>query len=86
MKPIVVAVLGLGLVAGAAAGGYWFARSSTTNHVEPPVAAKSKAERKVLYWYDPMQPQQRLGVDAAGRGILAGKVEHGGPARHEKVG
>jgi membrane fusion protein, copper/silver efflux system len=60
MKPVAVAVLALALIAGAAAGGYWFARTGATNHAEPPVVAKDEAERKVLYWYDPMHPQQRF--------------------------
>jgi len=49
---VVVLVLGI-------AGGYWFARRDThsMNSSMPPVAA---GERKVLYWYDPMVPNQHF--------------------------
>lgn len=48
---------GLALAIGAA-GGYWFA------HAEPGMAntqeASAQDEREVLYWYDPMYPQQKF--------------------------
>jgi Cu(I)/Ag(I) efflux system membrane fusion protein len=48
-------------VAAGAAGGFWFA---THRHAAaPPTAATadtSKADKKVLYWYDPMYPQHRF--------------------------
>jgi Cu(I)/Ag(I) efflux system membrane fusion protein len=53
----VIAVGGLGL---AAAGGYWFAMSRP--HAPPadaPVVG-ANPDRKVLYWYDPMYPQHRF--------------------------
>jgi Cu(I)/Ag(I) efflux system membrane fusion protein len=52
---LAVAVLGL-----AAAAGYWFAMSRA--HAPPPAApaAERTPDRKVLYWYDPMYPQQRF--------------------------
>jgi Cu(I)/Ag(I) efflux system membrane fusion protein len=53
----VLAVVVLGL---AAAAGYWFAMSRP--HAPPPEApaAERAPDRKVLYWYDPMYPQQRF--------------------------
>jgi Cu(I)/Ag(I) efflux system membrane fusion protein len=56
------AALAAGAIAGAG-GGYWYA---ATRHATPPVAmqppasAESREERRVLYWYDPMYPQQRF--------------------------
>lgn len=50
-------IIGLALLAlGAAGGGWWAKRSAMST---PPVASQV-AERKVLYWYDPMVPQQRF--------------------------
>ena len=50
------------LVAAAAAGlGYWL--GSTRSHPAPPEAApgtQAQPGRKVLYWYDPMYPQQKF--------------------------
>ncbi len=60
MKRMALVLVALALVAGAASGGYWFATSRALNHVEPPIAGKNESGRKVLYWYDPMQPQQRF--------------------------
>ncbi|WP_314020172.1 efflux RND transporter periplasmic adaptor subunit [Stutzerimonas degradans] len=41
------------------AGGYWLA--SRQPHAAPQdVSASAVSERKVLYWYDPMMPQQRF--------------------------
>src|SRR5690606_38872856 len=55
-----VAVVSLAAVAGLG-GGYWLAQ-----HNQPAVAQASamaanvQQERKVLYWYDPMSPQQKF--------------------------
>lgn len=52
---------GLSLALGAA-GGYWFAQRPTT--AMPAASAEAESapqdERKVLYWYDPMYPQQKF--------------------------
>ncbi|MGZ5118071.1 MAG: efflux RND transporter periplasmic adaptor subunit [Burkholderiales bacterium] len=57
---LVTAALVASLAAGAGAG-YWYA---VHNHSAPPPPAKAvgnaKSERRVLYWYDPMSPQQRF--------------------------
>jgi len=53
-----IAVLVVGVGAAAAFAGYRYAVSRMEH---PPAAAPAAgAERKVLYWYDPMQPQQKF--------------------------
>lgn len=56
------AALGVVLVTFGAAGGYWAAQQHTN---AKPVALieqslKTQDDRKVLYWYDPMVPQQKF--------------------------
>ena len=50
------ALLAVGV--GAASSGYWLAQKQP-EHGEVPSTAQT-GERKVLYWYDPMQPEQRF--------------------------
>nr|WP_298116459.1 efflux RND transporter periplasmic adaptor subunit [uncultured Pseudomonas sp.] len=60
VKTTLLATLVLGI---GAAGGYWFARQSMSQGPEMAVAAEEPSaadERKVLYWYDPMVPQQKF--------------------------
>jgi Cu(I)/Ag(I) efflux system membrane fusion protein len=45
-------------VAVAAGAGYFYGRRQS--HDAPPAAAAPGAERKVLYWHDPMVPQQKF--------------------------
>lgn len=53
---------GVLLLALGAGGGWWWAKRTTAH--DTPVAANQpappQAERKVLYWYDPMSPQQHF--------------------------
>jgi membrane fusion protein, copper/silver efflux system len=42
----------------AGAGGYWYGASRGTPPAAP--SAQTPPERKILYWYDPMVPQQRF--------------------------
>ena len=58
MKRLGIALLLLAVAAGAAIGGYRYAMTRT-DHATPAPAAAS-AERKVLYWYDPMVPQHKF--------------------------
>lgn len=51
-----VAMLAVGIAA--AGGGYWLAQRQAGHDVMPSSAPTN--ERKVLYWYDPMQPEQRF--------------------------
>src|SRR6476661_541822 len=57
---VVAATLVAGVAAGAG-GGYWYAMRS---HSAPAPTAKAvdnpKTDKRVLYWYDPMYPQQRF--------------------------
>lgn len=50
------ALLTMGIAA--AGGGYWLAERPANHEVMPTPAPTD--ERKVLYWYDPMQPEQRF--------------------------
>lgn len=51
---LVVGIIGAALVAGAA--GYWLGTGSLSDHAGAPASDG----REVLYWYDPMYPQQRF--------------------------
>nr|WP_180202083.1 efflux RND transporter periplasmic adaptor subunit [Pseudomonas sp. SbOxS1]NYU01394.1 efflux RND transporter periplasmic adaptor subunit [Pseudomonas sp. SbOxS1] len=59
-------LVGISLALGVA-GGYWFAqqRMSEVPSTAPEQAINSPDERKALYWYDPMYPQQKF--DKPGR-------------------
>jgi Cu(I)/Ag(I) efflux system membrane fusion protein len=48
------------LVALAAGGGYWLGTARTRSTPAAAPAAEPQPGRKVLYWYDPMVPQQRF--------------------------
>ena len=54
-------VIGISLALGVA-GGYWFAhlRMSEVPSTVPEQSLNSPNERKALYWYDPMYPQQKF--------------------------
>ena len=54
-------VVGISIALGVA-GGYWLAqpRMSGVAGVVPDHEPKASADRKVLYWYDPMYPQQKF--------------------------
>jgi Cu(I)/Ag(I) efflux system membrane fusion protein len=54
MHPIKLAALLVVVLVGGAGLGYWFADRAT-----PPVAVDS-AKRKILYWHDPMVPNQKF--------------------------
>jgi Cu(I)/Ag(I) efflux system membrane fusion protein len=56
---IVVAVLVLGAFGGAA-GGYWYAMKHQAMAPDTNAGSPAAADRRVLYWYDPMYPQQRF--------------------------
>src|SRR6478672_3737096 len=48
------------LAAGSALAGYWFARSSSVHSSPTYSSAGASQERKPLYWYDPMTPNQHF--------------------------
>ncbi len=43
-----------------ASGGYWYALQSSRGHQSSATAMNMKNGRKVLYWYDPMKPDQHF--------------------------
>jgi Cu(I)/Ag(I) efflux system membrane fusion protein len=54
-------VAGFVLAAAAAGGaGYWFAKSRMAPASEAAAPAQESSGKKILYWYDPMVPQQRF--------------------------
>lgn len=48
------------LVLGALGGGWWAQRTTLSTSVPTHETAASTKQRAVLYWYDPMQPQQHF--------------------------
>ena len=61
MKRAPLFIAGFVVVAAAAGGaGYWFAKSRTAPASEAAAPAQEPSGRKILYWYDPMVPQQRF--------------------------
>jgi Cu(I)/Ag(I) efflux system membrane fusion protein len=65
MRPAVGWTLIVALAVAGIGGAYWYGMTQGMKHVAPAApsaAAGTKAEngRKVLYWYDPMYPQQRF--------------------------
>ncbi len=65
MKPVIAGTLVVVLAAAGIAGGYWYGRSEGMKHLAPAAtdaapATRADTGRKVLYWYDPMYPQQRF--------------------------
>lgn len=56
---LVVLVVAVALASGG--GGYWLARQGQTEHMAAATTAgDTKDGRKVLYWYDPMMPNQHF--------------------------
>lgn len=64
MNKILLTLILAALFSLAGAAGYWFGmrQHGPTVQTESPAAAQAgpQGERKVLYWYDPMYPQQRF--------------------------
>ena len=66
MKTAMAAALGAALLAlGAAAGDWWAGQRDghdpdAASAAAPASASAPAAERKVLYWYDPMVPTQKF--------------------------
>ena len=61
MKPATAVALSIALAAAVGAGGYLFGKRGTHDQaVVPSTGSPSQPERKVLYWHDPMVPQQKF--------------------------
>ncbi|MGH8695764.1 MAG: heavy metal-binding domain-containing protein, partial [Burkholderiales bacterium] len=66
MRPVALAIGAAALAALAAAGGYWFAMSRVQVPTEAQAAAAPEGRaaessgRRILYYYDPMFPQQKF--------------------------
>lgn len=59
MNKVVVIVAVLALVAIGVGGGYWWAQRQVDAQMDMPQSTASQ-ERKALYWYDPMVPDQHF--------------------------
>ncbi len=60
MRRVPLIVAGLLLVTAAGAGGYWYGASHMTPVKETAAAAQDSSGRRILYWFDPMVPQQHF--------------------------
>ena len=59
-KPVKQVLIAIAVAALGAAGGYWWAQRQATSSMPQATSAPVSSERKVLYWYDPMAPQQHF--------------------------
>lgn len=55
---VLMVICGIALLLLGAFGGVWWTKQHTTTHEQTPPSAQQ--EKQVLYWYDPMMPQQRF--------------------------
>lgn len=56
IKSLAIAATAVVVLAGAVGAGYWWGQSRSA----PPPAAESADEPRILYWYDPMVPDQHF--------------------------
>ena len=52
-------LLAIAIAAGSVAGGFWLGQRSVS-HGDSPMTNASPDDRQILYWYDPMKPEQRF--------------------------
>ncbi|MHB1233752.1 MAG: efflux RND transporter periplasmic adaptor subunit [Burkholderiales bacterium] len=87
MKKIILATAFLALLAAVAGGAYWLGtRQGTAQHAAAPLPSGS--ERKVLYWYDPMVPQQHFdkpGQSPMGMALIPKYANEDGNAASVKI-
>ena len=60
MRRASLIVIGFAVAAAAGGGGYWYGVSRMAPAKETAAAAQDASGRRILYWYDPMVPQQRF--------------------------
>ena len=60
MRRVSFIVIGLAVAVAAGGGGYWYGVSRMAPAKETAAAAQDSSGRRILYWYDPMVPQQRF--------------------------
>ena len=60
MRRTSLIVIGLAVAVAAGGGGYWYGVSRMAPAKETAAAAQDASGRTILYWYDPMVPQQRF--------------------------
>lgn len=60
MRRVLLAVAAVALVAAGAVGGYRFAINKSMQAAPPVAATGGDPGKQVLYWYDPMHPQQKF--------------------------
>lgn len=59
-QTLVAVAVGAALIAMGAGGGWWWAHRSMGAVDVPTESAQAEGKGKVLYWYDPMYPQQKF--------------------------
>lgn len=52
-------LLAIAIAAGSVAGGFWLGQRSVS-HGDSPMTNANPDDRQILYWYDPMKPEQRF--------------------------
>jgi len=60
MRRASLIVIGFAMAVAAGGGGYWYGVSRTASSGESAATAQDVSSRRILYWYDPMVPQQRF--------------------------
>lgn len=84
MKPLALAAAAFVLVAAGLGAGYWWGQSRDAGES----TAAASTERKILYWYDPMVPQERYdkpGKSSMGMELIPKYADEGGGGGERKV-
>ena len=83
MKPVAIAAAAFVLLVAGVGGGYWWGQSAGDTP-----AAQAGTERKILYWYDPMVPQERYekpGKSSMGMELIPKYADEGAASGERKV-
>jgi len=84
IKPLALVAAAFVLVAAAVGGGYWWGQSKDAGGA----TGAASAERKILYWYDPMVPQERYdkpGKSSMGMELVPKYADEGSGGGERKV-